>query len=232
MGEGRRPGARGAGPDRAAHRGRGQSRRGPAGRQARGPAPAAARRPRDPRLDALPRPVRHAPMGPARRARRAAADRAPAPGSRRRSAPAVHRRHHRHPQGRRADPPEPGRERRPGPGLDPARVGHRDGAGGPAVLPRVRHDPVPDLCDPDRRDARRGAPVRRRPGARRARQTATDVHAGRAPDVRQARGGGHRAGRGPHHDPPVDLRGDVAARSDGAGVGDRDRGTPRSRATG
>ena len=155
-------------------------------------------------------------------ARRAPAGRPPAPaavGHRRScSTPAAPRARPRAPMLTHA---QPRRERRAGPGLDRRRARAPRRLRRPAVLPRVRPDAVPDVRDPDRRDARRVPLVRPRPRARRPAPPARHVHARRPADARPPRRRRRGAGRGPHLLPLRDQRRDGAARARPPSAGSR-----------
>ena len=168
-------------------------------------------------------------VAPARRQGRTSRPGAPGAVVLRRRPAAVHRRDDRHAQGRDAHAPQPGRERGAGPRLDRRRARHRRRLRGPAVLPRLRPDPVPELRDPRRRHARRVPVLRPRAGARRTATPPRDVPPGGAADARPARGRRRGVGRRPHVVPLRDLRrdGPPAAHRAGVGAGHRrpgDRG--------
>ena len=105
------------------------------------------------------------------------------PAQRRRGA-AVHGRHHRHAQGRHADPRQRRHQRAAGQGLgDQPAVGRGAGAGGAAVLPRVRHDGGDELRAVAGRRAHHHAALRARRRHEADRQDQADGDAGRADHV-------------------------------------------------
>ena len=97
---------------------------------------------------------------------------------------AVHRRHHRHAQGRHAHPRQRRHQRPAGQGLgDQPEAGRRAGAGGAAVLPRVRHDRGDELRAGAGGRAHHHAALRARRRHEADRQDQADGDAGRADHV-------------------------------------------------